>query len=108
MRKPGNSRVSRGENYSSLFVKNRTENSIYFFFFFLFPTRVLAIKYRIGGSKLNKGNAGGGARGDVMFVDYGDNPLSYNTSNIDNVNRALWNVIALQPLTAPSPSPANG
>lgn len=43
-----------------------------------------------------------------MFVDYGDNPLSYNTSNIDNVNRALWNVIALQPLTAPSPSPANG
>lgn len=65
---------------------------------------VLAIKYRIGGSKLNKGNGGGGARGDVMFVDYGDNPLSYNTSNIDNVNRALWNVIALQPLT----SPANG
>lgn len=39
-------------------------------------------------------------RGNVMFVDYGDNPLSYNTSNIDNVNRALWNVIALQPLTA--------
>lgn len=43
-----------------------------------------------------------------MFVDYGDNPLSYNTSNIDNVNRALWKRNrATTPLTAANVSDSN-
>lgn len=60
------------------------------------------------GSKLNKGNTvesrreeARNAYSNVMFVDYVDNPLSYNTSNIDNVNRALWKRNrATTPLTA--------
>lgn len=67
------------------------------------------------GSKLNKGNTvesrreeARNAYSNVMFVDYGDNPLSYNTSNIDNVNRALWKRNrATTPLTAANVSDSN-